>query len=180
MLMDINLRFSNAQAITATAASTLAYDQETGNSFATSFTNPNDVLGNATYFGEDLGLGRGIGTPKIVGTTGATAWATGTSLRVQFEGAPDNVTAHASLLRSDLTFVPYIATDLILTALLLANTRIFSFSWPKRKVGQATPRFVQLNYIVAGSNFTAATITSDVTLGPDDALGTLQQFAANY
>lgn len=180
MLMDINLQFSAAQAITATAASTYAYDQESGLKFTTAFTNPSDIIGNATYFGEDLGLGRGKGTPKIVGTTGPTNWATGTSLRVQFEGAPDNVTAHASLARSDLTFVPYIATDLILTALLLASTRIFSLDWPKRKVGQAPPRFVQLNYIVAGSNFATATINADVTLGPDDALGTLQQFAANY
>jgi hypothetical protein len=49
-----------------------------------------------------------------------------------------------------------------------------------RKTGQALPRFLQLNYVVAGSNATTGTLTSDVTLGDDDAQSTLAYYGSNY
>lgn len=179
-MLDLALQFSKAQAITASATSTYMYDQLTSDQDTTTFnTTPADIWGKSTYFGEDFGIGKGPGTPRVLVNVG-TVFATLTSLQVAFQGAPNNGTAQASGNRSDLTFVTYIESDAIALALLTANTRIMSFDWPMRKTGQALPRFVQLDYIVAGSNATTGTITSDVTLGDDDATNTLQQYPNNY
>lgn len=180
-MLDARLQFSSGQTITASAQSTNFYDQLTGESLTTAYTpTPSAIIPvNETYFGEDLGIGKGPGTPRVIVNVG-TVFATLTSLQIQFQGAPENSTSHASGLRSDLTFVTYIQTDTIALALLTANTRIASFDWPMRKTGQALPRFVQLNYPVAGSNATTGTITADVTLGDDDATNTLQQYGSNY
>lgn len=181
-MLDAKLQFSNAQAITASAASTFMYDQLTGEQDTTTFTTaPNDIFGPASYlyFGEDLGIGKGLGTPRIVVNVG-TVFATLTGLTIDFRGAPNNVTAQASGNRSDLTFVAYMATAEILLAALTANTRVAAFDWPMRATGKALPRFVELFYTVDGSNATTGTITADVTLGDDDAQGTLQQYPNNY
>jgi hypothetical protein len=179
MLMDSQIQFSSAQAITATAVSTNTLDLLTGQKLLssgayTSQAASNTQIGNASVFGEDIGLGRGKGTPTIVGTVG-TAFGGGTSMQVQFRGAPDN----SSGTIGGLTFAVYIATDVIAQALLTANTRVFVFDWPTRKVAQALPRFVQLNYVVVGP-FNAGTLTADVTLGPDTANATLGQYPSNY
>lgn len=180
-MLDVALQFSAAQAVTASAASTNFYDQLNGSSGTTAFTpSPANIIPvNETFFGEDLGVGQGIGTPRVIVSTIA-AFATLTSLQVQFRGAPENSTAHASGLRSDLTFAVYIQTDTIATSLLTANTRIASFDWPMRKTGASLPRFVDLNYVVAGSNATTGTVNADVTIGDDDAQNTLQQYGSNY
>lgn len=180
MLTDQNLVLSNGQAVTATAASTNAYDIETGNTFTTSFTAPNDVIGNATYFGEDLGLGRGKGTPAIVVFTGSGTPAAATSLQIQARGAPNNATAAASLLRSDLTFAVYIQTDAILLASILASIRLAEIDLPRRSPGAALPRFLDLNYVVAGSNFTGLTLKSYIALGDTSAQSSLGQYPSNY
>jgi len=180
-MLDKSLQFSASQAITASAASTNFYDQLTGESDTTTFTTApaNIIPVNETFFGEDLGIGKGLGTPRVVVNVG-TVFATLTSLQVQFRGAPNNATAQASGLRSDLVFAIYIETDTIALALLTANTRIAAFDWPMRKTGQALPRFIDLNYVVGGSNATTGTITADVTLGDDDAQSTLGQYGSNY
>lgn len=180
-MLDVALQFSAAQAITASAQSTNFYDQLTGQSLTTAYTpSPNNIFSvTQTFFGEDFGIGKGHGTPRVVCNVG-TAFLTLTSLQIQFQGAPENNTSHASGLRSDLVFATYIQTDAIGVALLTVNTRIASFNWPMRKTGQALPRFVQLNYVVAGANATAGTMTSDVTLGDDDAQTTLQQYGRNF
>lgn len=178
-MLDKQLQFSNAQAITADAASTYMYDQLTGEQDTTTFTtSPADIWGKATYFGEDLGIGKGLGTPRVVVNTG-TVFATIVDLTIQFQGAPNNATAQASGNRSDLTFVTYIQTPAIALALLTANTRIASFDWPMRKTGQALPRFIQLNYDV-NTSATTGTVTADVTLGDDDAQGTMKLTSNNY
>jgi hypothetical protein len=181
-MLDAALQFSNAQAITASAQSTNFYDALTGQSLTTTFTpTPAGYIWpvNETYFGEDLGIGKGKGTPRVVVETG-TVFATLTSLQIQFQGAPLNATAFASGNRSDLVFVTYIQTDTIALALLTANTRIAAFDWPMRKVGANLPRFYQLNYVVAGSNATTGTVTADITLGDDDAQSTLPQYGSNF
>lgn len=180
MLLDKQIQLSAAQAITATAASTNTYDQLTGNSVATGAGTytvpPNWIIGNATVFGEDLGLGRGVGEPKFVVSTGSGTPAAATSLQIVVQGAVDN----GGGTIAGLTFIPYIETRGIPLASILASSRIASIAWPKREVGQALPRFINLNYVVVGSNFTGLTVNADVTTGPDDATGTLGQYASNY
>lgn len=181
-MLDAALQFSAAQAVTASAQSTNFYDQLTGQLLTTTYTpTPTGAIWpvNETFFGEDLGIGKGPGTPRVIVNTG-TAFATLTSLQVQFRGAPENATSHSSGNRSDLVFVIYIETDAIPVAALTANTRIASFDWPMRQTGKALPRFVDLNYNVGGSNATTGTINADVTLGDDDAVTTLSQYGSNF
>lgn len=182
MMLDDKLTFSDAQAVTASAASTYMYDQLTGEKDTTTFDRaPKAQWGpNATYFGEDLGIGQGVGTPRIVVNTGVAAFLTLTSLQIMFQGAPNNATAQASGNRTDLTFVTYMETPAILTALLTASQQIASFDWPMRAIGNGLPRFVQLYYTVGGSNATAGAVTASVTLAPNDAQGTLGQYPSGY
>jgi hypothetical protein len=180
MLMDQNMNLSSAQVITGTALSTYTYDilnsaplLSVGGTYAPSTSS---IIGNATYFGEDLGLGRGPGEAVCVVTTGSTSPAGGTGLQIALQGAVDN----GGGTIGGLTFVPYIETRSIPLAGLTASTRIATIKLPKREIGQGLPRFINLNYIVSGSNFSGLTVTADFTLGTDDATGTLGQYAANY
>ncbi len=182
MLMDNNLSFSSAQAITASAASTYTIDLLTGQKLTTASDNfvtgaNSNVIGNATVFGEDLGIGRGKGTPRIVVSSGAGTPAAATSLVIAFQGAAD---PGASGAVSGLSMIPYIQTRAIPLASILASSRLASFDWPMREVKAALPRFVNLGYTVAGSNFTGLTVYADVTLGPDDATNTLGQYPGNF
>lgn len=183
MLMDNMLQFSSAQAITATANSTYAIDLLTGAKLTIASDNfvtgaaGNNVIGNASVFGEDLGLGRGLGSPKIVVSSGSGTPGAATSLVIGVQGAVD---PGASGAVSGLTWVPYIQTRAIPLASILASSRLASIAWPKREIQQALPRFISLFYTVAGSNFTGLTVNADVTLGPDDAAGTLGQYPSNY
>lgn len=182
-MLDAALQFSSAQAITASAQSTNFYDQLTGQMLTSTYTlAPSAVWGNAneaTYFGEDLGIGKGPGTPRVVVETG-TVFATLTSMQIAFQGATQASDSGQTGNRSSLTFVTYIETDAIAVALLVANTRIASFDWPMRKTGQGLPRFVQLDYVVAGSNATSGTVNADITIGDDDAQGTMSLYPNNY
>jgi hypothetical protein len=178
-LLDQNLAFqSTPQAITATARSTLAYDLLNGNSLASTggLYSSNAIIGNATVFGEDLGFGRGKGTPTVEVFSGAGTPITATSLQISFDGAPDAGTGSTT----GLTWVPYIQTGAIPIASILASNRLAVFDWPSRRVKAALPRFVSLNYIVGGANFAGLTVTSYINLGGTTAQDTLGQYASNY
>jgi hypothetical protein len=178
-LMDQNLVLSSAQAITATARSTLAYDLLTGNTLASAsgaYTSGNSIIGNASVFGEDLGLGRGVGTPQVEVFSGAGTPAAATSLNIAFEGAIDAGTGNTS----GVTYTTYIQTGTIPLASILASNRLARFDWPQKQVRAANPRFISLNYTVAGANFTGLTVTAYINLGGTSAQDQLGQFAANY
>lgn len=182
MLMDILSQFSSAQAVTSTALSTNAYDLLLGAAVGsagaiTTQANSKTIIGNASTFGMDFGIGSTMGYPRVVGEAIAAFTASGSAtLQIQFQGVPDP----GSTL-SGASWVTFGQTDTIAKSLLTANTRIFTFDWPMRKIGQALPRFVVLNYVVATGPMTAGTITADNTVGgSDDALGTLPQYPANF
>ncbi|MET4341949.1 hypothetical protein [Bradyrhizobium sp. RT9a] len=177
-LMDQNLVLSSAQAITATAQSTNAYDILNGNTLAvaTGAYTTNAIIGNATVFGEDLGLGRGKGTPQIEVFSGAGTPITATSLDIQLQGAPDAGTGNTS----GVTYVAYIGTEAIPLASILASNRLARFDFPQRRVGAALPRFIALNYVVAGANFGGLTVNAYVNLGGTSAQSTLGNYAANF
>ena len=177
-LQDQNLVLSSAQAITATAQSTNAYDILNGGTLAVAFGayTTTSIIGNASTFGEDLGLGRGKGTPTIEVFSGSGTPAAATSLQIALQGAPDAGTGNTS----GVTYVTYIETGAIPVASILASVRLAAFDFPRRQVGAAMPRFIALDYIVAGSNFTGLTVTSYVNLGGTSAQATLGQYASNY
>ena len=177
-LMDQNMVLSSAQAITATAQSTNAYDIANGGTLAVAsgaYTS-NYIQGNATVFGEDLGLGRGVGTPAIEVFSGSGTPAGATSLDIQLQGAVDPGTGNTS----GCTYVAYLGTEPIPLASILASNRLAAFDFPRRRVGAALPRFIALNYVVAGANFTGLTVTSYINLGGTSAQTTLGQYPSNY
>lgn len=171
-----------SQAITATAASLFTYDILNGQALLTASGTytvpPNSIIGNSSFFGEDLGLGRGMGTPQVVGYTGSGTPAVGTSLTVQLQGAPDTLAAAGAI--SGLVFVVYIQTRVILLASIVASRRLFAFDFPRRQEGDGLPRFINLNFVVGGSNFTGLTVTAYINLGETSAQATLGQYASNY
>jgi hypothetical protein len=178
-LMDQNLVLSSGQAITTTALSTFTYDILNSallNSAAGTYTvPPNSIIGNATFFGEDLGLGRGMGTPAIEVFSGAGTPAAATSLQIALQGAPDN----GGGTIAGLTFTPYIETGAKPLASILSSSRLTAFDFPRRQEGSGMPRFINLNYIVVGA-FTGLTVTSYINLGGTSAQSTLGQYASNY
>jgi len=157
---DINLIFTggntgSAQAITSsTVISTGIYDLATGlmNTGSTYATSPiND--GNATYYGEDLGIG-----PKRLMMYAAigTAFAGGTSLNIAIQAAVDT---QGSGNFSGLTFQTIAETGAIpLANLTASNSYIPLPDIPRRAAGQKLYRFLQLAYIPVGT-FTAGTIS---------------------
>lgn len=180
MLNDQNLVFSSGQAVTVTTASTSTYDiltsallSSTGGTYTVP---PNAIIGNATFFGEDLGLGRGKGTPSVEVFTGSGTPGTATSLQVSLQGAPDN----GGGTIAGLAFVPYIQTRAIPLASILSSSRLAQFDFPRREVGQALPRFINLLYTVAGANFTGLSLTSYINLGTSSAQASLGQYPSNY
>ncbi len=178
-LQDQNLVFSSNQAVTVTTTSTNTYDLLTSALLVgggTYTVPPNAIIGNATFFGEDLGLGRGIGTPSVEVFTGSGTPGTATSLQVALQGAVDN----GGGTLAGLSFVPYIETGPIPLASILSSKRIAAFDFPKRQIGQGLPRFINLAYIVVGANFTGLTLTSYINLGGNSAQDTLGAYAANY
>ena len=99
----------------------------------------------------------GSGTPAVA-----------TSLDIQLQGAVDPGTGNTS----GCTYVAYLGTEPIPLASILASNRLAAFDFPRRRVGAAMPRFIALNYVVAGSNFTGLTLTSYINLGGTSAQAT--------
>lgn len=162
---DSLLELSNAQAITATAASTTIYDvfgAGSGNAV-------NQVFGQGvTNPGADIGLGDGLAVPVAFFTIGTT-FLTLTSLTIAVQAA-------ASSSNSPGSYVTLSQTAAIPAASLVAGATIILPIPPFAPIepGETVPRFYRFNYTVAGSNATAGTITGVILLNPPAGLvGTL-------
>lgn len=168
MIIDNNLVFSSSLTLT-TDSTTNSYvlDLATGQMLTgTTYTvTPNLSYGNATYFGEDMGIGD-VAIPIFVNI--GTAFTTGNAatLNVQVAGGPQaGVTGTIS---SDVTFAVYVETGAIAASLLTANANIKLY-YPHRKVGASLPRFIRLQYALATGQWTAGTINmAAIVLNRDD------------
>ena len=132
-MLDAQSMFSNAQAITASAASTNYFDQGA----------PGTPPYAAAPLGQDLGAGNAI--PIVVEVT--TDFATLTSLKVAVE-VDDNTSF------SSATTV--METEAIPAASLVAGYR---FSLNGVPLG-TNERYIRLYYTVGGSNATAGAVTA--------------------
>ena len=184
-LQDQNLVLGTNQTVTASAPTTFTYDMLTHalyNSTSGTYTvPPNAIIGapnNPTtyYWGEDLGLGRGMGTPALEFFSGSGTPITATSLQIAMQGAPDN----GGGTIAGLTFTVYIETGVIPLASILSSIRLAAFDLPRRQVELALPRFIQGYFTVGGSNFAGLTITSYINLGGTSAQASLGQYPSNY
>lgn len=164
---DQNLVFSSAQAISSGAgsvASTNFLDLATGTAIAnspgtfTAYTALPLVWGQATYFGEDLGIG--VEKMPIAIYLGVAAFTgSGDTLNIQIQGAVDS----GGTTYGGLTWATYDESGTIALSLLTANAKVYSPWFPHRKIAASgtngsLPRFLQLNYLIAGGSTLAGTI----------------------
>jgi hypothetical protein len=163
MFVDSQLIFSQAQAITASAPSTLTLDF----SGAGIGNPPPDYFGiqNAT-FGEDIGVGDGASPPKAMVTV-TTAFIGATSLQIQLQESVDSGSGGAPPYAPN-AWKTIAETDALPEALLTLNALIMDFTIPPRQVGQDFPRFFRFNYVVAGGPFTAGAVNANVLTGVDN------------
>jgi hypothetical protein len=195
-LYDQNLTFFKAnpgQAVAATIVSELTYDILQGLALdsvtGTYIVPPVAIIGRlrpdqtppVKFWGEDLGLGRGPGTPTVdVYADPASTPAGGTSVQVVLQGAVDN----GGGTIAGLTFVPYIYSDIVPLAQLTANFavgwyQLTEFDLPRRPIGTPLPRFLQLQYVAVGA-WTGLNLKGYIGLGDTSAQDTMGQYPANF
>jgi hypothetical protein len=129
-------------------------------------TAPQNIIGNATLFGEDAGVG--MNKPQVEVLIG-TAFTTGNSatLNVAFQGAPDTGSSGSY---QPGTWTTLVETGAIAASSLTASAVIARFDFPPAFPANLSPRYLRLYFqIVSGTNFTAGTIASAiVTMVRDD------------
>lgn len=124
-----------------------------------------DIIGNATLWGTDLGIGELKLQTEVLITTALTANVGTPTLNVAFQGAPDAGTP---------TFLPGAWTTLVETGpIALANLglgkAIARFDFPPAVPVNFRPRFIRLLFSpAAGTSFAAGTVLAPVTTVRDD------------
>jgi hypothetical protein len=161
MFIDATLILSQNQAVTVTAPSTGTIDL-TGAGVGVAA--PDRIGVQSSVFGEDIGIGNGASPPVITCIVGTTFTAAGAgTMQVQFQEAIDDGTNNPG------TWTTATETPALSLAQLVAGTKIAEFTVPVRAPGQAFPRFIRLNYIVATGPMTAGTIAiATINTGRDD------------
>lgn len=122
---------------------------------------PPNIIGNATTFGEDPGIG--MFRPELMIAMGSTAAAGGTSVNVQLQYAPDTASTY-----QPGTWATIVETGAILTASLTANQVIARFPWLPTFPANNLLRYLRLAFVEVGT-FTAGAIAFAIpTLVRDD------------
>lgn len=163
MIMDSQLSFSAAQAITTASAAS-------SNVSALDLSGGNTNYGvNASRFGEDLGVGDGKNTPKIVISV-STAFATGTgaTLNFQFQGSTNSS-----------AWTTYIESGAI-AASALTKGATWVFDWPRKALGASLPRYVRTYYELGTGTFSTGTLEANVVLNADGWVNFGDQYPSNY
>lgn len=127
---------------------------------------PNNIIGNATVFGTDFGVGQldmemmcRIGTALVTGT--------GATLNLAWQFAPDTGAAGGY---QPGTWQTVVETGVLTAAQCAANTRILAVKYPRAFPATLRPRFSRLlAQIPAGTLFTAGTLSmAFLTVVPTD------------
>lgn len=145
MIFDAQTRFSNAQAVTASAAS----------------TNVIDLKAAGIPYGNDVALSRDLGIydiPLRIQVT--TAFATLTSLKVAVQVDDNSSFSSATTV---------LETEAIAAASLVAGYQFNIDKFPLK----TSERYVRLYYTVAGSDATAGAITAGVVAANQQDLAVL-------
>lgn len=127
---------------------------------------PSNIIGNATLFGEDIGVGDGFAIPKLLVTVG-TAFVTGGSatLNAQLQAAPDTAVTY-----QPGTWQTIVETGTLTAAQLTAGQVIARFDVPPAFPANLNPRYLRMLFVTpSGQQFSAGTIGfAGVTLVRDD------------
>lgn len=92
-----------------------------------------------------------------------TAFAGGTSLQLQLQGAPDNGSGAPG------TYTTMWTGPAVLLASLVAGMQLANIDVPRPIPGQALPRYLRLNYITVGTN-TGGAVEAQIVLDRDDQI----------
>lgn len=133
----------------------------------------NVIIGNASTFGEDLGIGDGFTVPKLQVSVG-TAFLTGASatLTLQWQFAEDDGTGNPG------SYQTFVETPAMTAAQLAANTIIARLDFPPAFPDTFRPRFHRLR-LVPSAAFTAGTIAFAGIVPVRDDLSN-KQAASNF
>lgn len=139
-------------------------------------TAPANIIGNASVFGTDMGVG-GLRPELNISVGTAFATATSATLNVQLQAAPDQGAAGAY---QPGTWQTIVESGQLTAAQLAAGTVIFRNPFPPAFPANLSPRYMRLLFVTpAGASFTAGTIASAlVTEVRDDQANKFA--AANY
>lgn len=139
-------------------------------------TAPQNIIGNASVFGTDFGIGA-IKEQLLVSVGTAAATADACTLNCQFQGAEDTGSAGSYLPGAWQTFVE---TGPITAAQLTAAQIIARFDWPPAFPANFQPRYMRLNFTTpAGLLFTAGTIAFALVTDVRDDYA-IKYASANY
>lgn len=108
----------------------------------------------------DMGIGDNPAMKLFVSVL--TAFTAGTSLQVNFQGAPDNA-------GSPGTWTTYASSGVTAEASLTVGQHLFDIDVPRPPPGVAIPRFYRLQYVTVGTH-TAGAIYGALVLDRDDEL----------
>lgn len=172
--VDNALQLSTAQAITATAGSTLVYDV-TGAGVGNV---PNMIFGVngagvSQTAGFDIGTGDGI-RPVAMFTVNQTFTAAGAAtLTIQVEAAPDNGSG------AEGAYTVIQQTGPLALANLAVGADPLVIVLDPLLPGEVLPRFYKFNYVVATGPFTAGKLTANILLDAP-SIARAASYAANF
>ena len=110
----------------------------------------------------DIGVGDDPSMKMMVAVT--TAFASGTSLQVLLQGAPDDGTGIPG------SYTTMYSGPVVLEAALIVGARVADIDVPRPVPGQAMPRFLRLSYVTDGTH-TAGKIEGTMVLDRNDQPG---------
>lgn len=92
-----------------------------------------------------------------------TAFASGTSLQLQLQGAPDNGSGAPG------SYTTMWTSGAIAEASLVAGAQLANIDVPRPVPGQPVPRFLKLNFITVGTH-TAGAVEAQIVIDRDDQI----------
>lgn len=133
---------------------------------------PPNIIGTATVFGTDFGVGaHQLEMACYIGTALVASGAA--TLNAQWQFAPD---PGAAGNYTPTTWTTVIETGALAVANLTANTRILAVKYPQIFPFSGRPRFTRLNFVVpSATHFTAGTIANAFLTDVPDAYSIANQ-----
>lgn len=140
-------------------------------------TAPQNIIGNVSLFGTDMGIATGLLTPKLQAVIGTgLVTANSATLNLAFQLAPDTANTF-----QPGTWQTVEETGALTAAQLAAGTVFARFTFPPVFPATLRPRYARLlGQIPSGTNFTAGTISFAGIVPTRDDYASEQQAARNY
>jgi hypothetical protein len=130
---------------------------------------PSDAAGGGA---RDLGIGDQPSLKLLVEVT--AAFAGGTSLQVQVQGAPDNGAGAPG------AFTTMASGPVVALAQLIQGAQICDLDIPRPAPGQVLPRYLQLNYVIVGTMSGGGTLKAWAVLDRFDQIGSQTGLLSGY